>query len=1528
MKTYIKILLLGIYFLHSSVIDATPSLAPFVSNDKETIYTTYVNEVFDATNRTPNDEKIADFLTVFPPTGGTITGGGPTCSGQVPKRISSISNATGSSGAGYQWQYSYGTSAWIDIPQQTAASYNPPVLTSTTFYRRRFMYMGQALYSNTVIVTINTSVSPGSITGSQNVCYNGDPSTLSNSVVASGGDGNYAYQWQYSNNGSSNWANISGATSANYNPPGGLTTSRWYRRKVTSCSYTSYTGSVKVNVYPVVSPGSIKGSQDICVGEDPSVLTNNSAPSGGNGNYTYQWQYSNNGNTHWENISGANAINYNPPSGLTSSRWYRRGVNSCGEIRYTTLVKVNVTPKLTWYADTDNDGLGDPNDTKLDCNQPIGYVSDNTDQCPDVTSEINQCNTDLNYIYTRIYQKESTTPVELFIEDSTSLQQVTYFDGLGRAIQQIEIDQSPVKNDIVIHVGYDEYGRKTKEYLPYAIANTPGSFNANAESETLSFYTTPKYENTSNPYSEIVFESSPLNTIKKQGAPGAAWTVNPLNDTDHTIKFDQETNTSGVVNYFYVSFENNDPEKPLLHKGNTDYPANELYITITKDENWQPDQTYIDDHTTKEYKDKLGRVILKRTYNQGVAHDTHYVYDDYGNLAYVIPPKVATSDGVSITELSELCYQYRYDSKNRLIEKKIPGKDWEYIIYNKLDQPILTQDAILRKEGSGKLWDQWLFTRYDALGRVIYTGAALNGSTRNVIQDRANSSTLPQYETKTETPITIAGTKVYYSIQGYPHSRSIYKIHTINYYDNYTFDNASINLPSVTSFGQQIINYDNTDPAKTKGLITGTKVRVLDTNDWITTITGYDKKGRAIYVVSKNEYLNTIDVVETELDFVGKPIQVKTTHTKGSNSPIITLDTFTYDHAGRLLSQTQKINNQTQESIVTNTYDALGQLESKQTGGGLQTVDYTYNIRGWLKQINDVNNLGNDLFAFKINYNTTTENLGATVLYNGNISETIWKTANDNVKRAYGYQYDALNRITYAINTDTNSLGGVSYDKNGNITSLKRKGSAFDLLTYNYSHNEVGNKLLKVTDAGDKTKGFIDGNTTGNDYAYDENGNLIIDQNKGITGITYNHLNLPKTVTINNTSHNGNITYIYDATGAKLKKIVTEGGSLIETEYAGNYVYKNGNLEFFNHPEGYVEKEADGYKYIYQYKDHLGNIRLSYKDADKNGSIAQSEIVEEKNYYPFGLEHKGYNNTITGREHPYTFNGKEFEQSLNLNTFDLGARHYDPAIGRFMVVDPMADFINNQSPYQLANNNPIQFVDDFGFGKCGWLCRTINRLLYGGKNLLPDGTREKKFSRATGNRRNNEKKKKGTINRPDPLGLPTKNTSILAGNDLNFNPASIAAQPLELPQLSLPDIQTPNPRQPAIPQFEGREFRTRINVPTHIQFTGDGTDLAIDAMTKRTLNAIIKTLVDYPQVKLEVYVNYTGVNSLRNDPNFEQRARSQSSKRGRKIVEFLVRRGVSPDRVRARQGEVIFEKRKQGNTRRNTQNFRIINPKQ
>ena len=89
------------------------------------------------------------------------------------------------------------------------------------------------------------------------------------------------------------------------------------------------------------------------------------------------------------------------------------------------------------------------------------------------------------------------------------------------------------------------------------------------------------------------------------------------------------------------------------------------------------------------------------------------------------------------------------------------------------------------------------------------------------------------------------------------------------------------------------------------------------------------------------------------------------------------------------------------------------------------------------------------------------------------------------------------------------------------------------------------------------------------------------------------------------------------------------------------------------------------------------------------------------NYYPFGLEHKGYNNTINGTDHPYGFGGKEEQNELGLGWLDITARNYNPAIGRWMNLDPLAEDMRRHSPYNYAFNNPIYFMDPDGMAPVG-----------------------------------------------------------------------------------------------------------------------------------------------------------------------------------------------------------------------------------
>ena len=161
---------------------------------------------------------------------------------------------------------------------------------------------------------------------------------------------------------------------------------------------------------------------------------------------------------------------------------------------------------------------------------------------------------------------------------------------------------------------------------------------------------------------------------------------------------------------------------------------------------------------------------------------------------------------------------------------------------------------------------------------------------------------------------------------------------------------------------------------------------------------------------------------------------------------------------------------------------------------------------------------------------------------------------------------------------------------------------------------------------------------------------------------------------------------------------MTKNTNQATTYYAGNYIYENGNLQFFFQSEGSVSKETTGFKYVYQYKDHLGNIRLSYSDSDNNGTISQSEIIEENNYYPFGLKHKGYNSNVSANGNSvaqkFKYNGIELEESLDLNLYEMDVRSYDPAIGRFTGIDPITH--HSMSTYTAFDNNPIFFADPSG----------------------------------------------------------------------------------------------------------------------------------------------------------------------------------------------------------------------------------------
>lgn len=922
---------------------------------------------------------------------------------------------------------------------------------------------------------------------------------------------------------------------------------------------------------------------------------------------------------------------------------------------------------------------------------------------------------DDNFVYTVAPKKGVQSASFNTLTKEEMSQNLTYFDGLGRPMQSIVIGQGGNGEDLVTPVEYDPFGRQLKEYLPYATSNGGNSYPkidpAAAITAATRFYNIDKYDNTGNPFSEKSVESSPLNRVLKQAAPGTPWKMNG----GHEIKFEYQTNTSTDAVKLYTVTTDWKAGQGLYDVAFSDagtYDDYELYKTVTFDENSgaNPSES---SGSTVEFKNKEGQVVLKRTYNSGDKHDTYYVYDIYGNLTYVLPPKV--TGAITKDVLDGLCYQYKYDDRNRLVEKKLPGKQWEFIVYDKLDRPVATGPAFSPFKDENAIG--WLITKYDIFGRPIYTGwynTASNAETRYTLQGYQNNATAV-FETK-QTSGSIDDIPVNYSNAIEPTS---FKLLTVNYYDNYDCPNAPT-IPT-TIEGQTVL-------VNTKSLSTGNWTRVLTTPEvklGETTTTFYDEKARPIGTYLKNHF-DGYTITSSKLDFIGKALYTITKHKRTSGAIELTIkEEFTYSAQDRLLTHTHQVNGGTVQLLADNKYDALGQLIGKNVGDSkenpLQKVNFSYNVRGWLKEINKVDNLQQDtdptdLFAFKLNYNDQPGNSQIRALYNGNISETFWKVASDYSLRTYGYQYDDLNRLTSAIYRkpdDAIPASGaynesLSYDKNGNIKFLQRFGGSdapsivfqIDDLTYGYL-NDNSNRLMKVTDSplGNDNEGFKDGNKTGDDYSYDDNGNMIRDKNKNITNIVYNQLNLPKKITFGTT---GTIEYIYNAAGQKLEKIVDETtpATTNTTDYLGGFQYKDNDLQFFSTAEGYVKNDGGNLSYVFQYKDHLGNVRVSYA---KNASNVL-EIIEENNYYPFGLKHEGYNppNPTLGNSEAqkYKYNGKELQDEsiggFTLNLYDYGARNYDPALGRFMNIDPAAEVSRRWSPYNYAYNDPLYFVDPDG----------------------------------------------------------------------------------------------------------------------------------------------------------------------------------------------------------------------------------------
>ena len=873
-----------------------------------------------------------------------------------------------------------------------------------------------------------------------------------------------------------------------------------------------------------------------------------------------------------------------------------------------------------------------------------------------------------------------------------------YFDGFGGLIQTTKKANSPQGKDIIDLIEYNSKGIQIKQWLPTPTQTTNGECITPADFTALAsnFYT-----DESRPYEERKVEFSALNRITDVYGPGNNWFVN-----DKGNKTNYETN-DGSISFFYVNVTNS------LVRGDN-YLSGMLYKTISFDE---------DNKSIAEYKDKLGQVVMKRS---DTNVDTYFVYNVLGQLAYVLPPIAADnlknfSINTSITDsndnLKKYGYLYKYDERGNCKEKRLPGCEPIYMVYDKADRLVLSQDGNQR----AKTTKEWTVTKYDVLGRVVFTGVTTSMSSS------LHNNLITTYKDDLIVETYLNGI---YSTNKFADATPL----SINYYDDYNFipllpiSKRGINYQVDSSFDKAYpVTATTSANLNAKGLLTGTRTYYLDgSGNFTATAMYYDCRGQVVQTRASNQ-IGGYDYVYNKYNFSGTLAKTYNMHTRNTPDVQNELYEYNYDHANRNTTTYYQINLNDKILLLSNSYDELGRLIMKKRHNNIDSEEYEYNIRNWTTKITSGS------FFEKLFYNILPTGF-SNPCYNGNIAFSVWKSST--YTYGYKYTYDNLNRLKLA--TATRGLGtetpisayGYSedfgYDKHGNINYLQRESGNITVDYFSYPEFN-GNQMTGIFDyAGTQNsysikeyqdKNHVSGATE--EMAYDTNGNLIKDLDRDIVTIKYNLLNLPEIIQFKNGNQ---IKTLYDAGGQKLRSDyftqlvalsapVTEGQTLQQnyianvvdqssTLYAGNKEYKyTGSqsgvytINQIYNPEGYVYFEGNP-MYNYFRRDHLGNIREVWQ-ANRNLT------VQRINYYPSGLPWNSATGTGAGVQNK-KYNGKEFVEMHGYDTYDYGARGYYPAIGRFTSVDPLAEKYYSISPYVYCAGNPVKFIDPDGRDLRSW----------------------------------------------------------------------------------------------------------------------------------------------------------------------------------------------------------------------------------
>ncbi len=776
---------------------------------------------------------------------------------------------------------------------------------------------------------------------------------------------------------------------------------------------------------------------------------------------------------------------------------------------------------------------------------------------------------------------------------SSHVDDISYFDGLGRPFQSVNktVQNNVTKQRLATLLEYDYYGRETNMWLPTSVMADYVEVSTFRNTAVGS-----RGYNDSYPYSQSIYEASPLNRPLQQYGAGKLWHSNNravrteylvnASDSDRACKFYTVNGTS-------------------LSGGTEFYAANLLNVIKTTDEG---------NNVSYTFTDKLGRIVLIRQMNGTEAHDTYYVYNDKGNLCFVLQPMYQTTADIEL-----YAFEYKYDGHGNCIWKKLPGAEYIEYVYDNYDRMTYSQDGNQRKN------NRWMYYQYDAMGRPSGQGECTE-------------------KNRDSNPVQ----------------------HIRSYYDGYyILSQSGFNNPDFPKGNTSYI----------KGRLAGSIISVPGSGSKIYIAYFYDIKGRVMQETRSN-LLGGHDVTITTYTFTDKPATVTHIHTASGKNTWIEVYTYSYDHADRI-SKVQHTLGGTTITLYDATYDDLGRLKTKSLHGSTTNkLTYTYNLRGWLTGITGTRLTQNLYYNTGVGTAKYNGSISSMTWKAGNESTVRgYKFTYDGLDRLLNGTYGEGEQLN--SNSGRYSENVTGYDKNGNITGLERYGRSgsssygmCDALTYTLN----GNQMIRVDDqvsigAGNDETDFKDAVKQANEYTYDANGNLTKDLNKRITGITYNCLNLPNAVTF---SDGSTITYIYSADGTKLRAVHKIGSVTTTTDYCDNVIYENNTAKLLLTGEGYISLSDK--KYHYYLQDHQGNNRVV---ADKDGNVEETNhyypfggvFASSQNVQPYKYNGKELD-TKKGLNW-YDYGAREYDAVLGRFTT------MDPMAEKYYAVSPYTYCVNN-----------------------------------------------------------------------------------------------------------------------------------------------------------------------------------------------------------------------------------------------------------